>query len=121
MIDFETSLQTSRLTKILEKLEDKELEDKIQDAATEIYYSKIMEYIDSGRSFTPRTGNLQHSIGFDVNKKGFSSLFSTAFYAPYVEFGTKIAAAYPFFYAGRDARLKAMQEKAAEVIKEAMA
>lgn len=57
-------------------------------AAGKEYYRQIHEDIDAGKSFTPRTGNLQQSI--TLRHEGYSSIIGThKEYAPYVEFGTE--------------------------------
>lgn len=52
------------------------------------YYKFIHDDIDSGKAFTPRTGNLQQSIQIRVEKD--KAVISTnQDYAAFVEFGTK--------------------------------
>ena len=56
--------------------------------AAQKYVEMIHETIDRGEAFTPRTGNLQRSIGW-YPKDDFSAVvFANAEYAPFVEFGT---------------------------------
>lgn len=56
--------------------------------ATLRYYEMVHEHIDSGRSFTPRTGNLQQSILWQSS--GLSGkVYANKKYAPFVELGTR--------------------------------
>jgi len=55
----------------------------------ERYVREIHETIDRGEAFTPRTGNLQRSIGWRPQDETSAVVFANAEYAPYVEFGTK--------------------------------
>ncbi|WP_456382171.1 HK97 gp10 family phage protein [Persephonella sp.] len=57
-------------------------------AAGKAYYDMVHQDIDAGKSFTPRTGNLQQSITF--RHAGYSAVIGThKEYAPFVEFGTR--------------------------------
>lgn len=57
-------------------------------AAGKRYYEMIHETIDSGKSFTPRTGNLQQSITLRYSKDA-AVISAHKEYAPFVEFGTR--------------------------------
>jgi hypothetical protein len=63
------------------KMEEREINDLLQQAASEgaAYAKQNAPY---------RTGRLMESIGYDV-QDGEISIFATAPYAPYVEYGTK--------------------------------
>jgi hypothetical protein len=57
--------------------------------AAETYVKDIHDWIDSGRAFTPRTGNLQRSITWYMPTENSARIIAQADYAKYVEFGTK--------------------------------
>ena len=62
---------------------------KALKAGAETYTKEIHETIDSGKAFTPRTGNLQNSIGWRAESDTKAVVFAEAEYVPFVEFGTK--------------------------------
>ena len=114
-------------------------------AAGKEYYNQIHEDIDSGKSFTPRTGNLQQSI--TIRFEGYKAIIGThKEYAPFVEYGTKAhtikpknakvlaintengilfrklvkhpgSKPYPFMFLNLERRLKQATDKAFEVFK----
>ncbi|ADO45309.1 hypothetical protein Hydth_0913 [Hydrogenobacter thermophilus TK-6] len=57
--------------------------------ASETYVKDIHDWIDSGRAFKPRTGNLQRSITWYMSTENSARIIAQADYAKYVEFGTK--------------------------------
>ncbi len=57
--------------------------------AAETYVRDIHDWIDSGRAFKPRTGNLQRSITWYMSTENSARIIAQADYAKYVEFGTK--------------------------------
>ncbi len=59
------------------------------ERGTEKYLRMIHEYIDSGKSFTPRTGHLQRNIGYREKGNFVYEIYANAEYAPFVEFGTR--------------------------------
>jgi len=63
--------------------------------AAEAYTKDIHDWIDSGRAFTPRTGNLQRSITWYMSTENSARIIAQADYAKYVEFGTKPHAILP--------------------------
>jgi len=58
-------------------------------SAAERYTEDIHNWIDQGKSFTPRTGELQQSIDWRHEGKAEAVVFAQAEYAPYIEFGTR--------------------------------
>lgn len=58
-------------------------------AAAERYTEDIHDWIEAGRSFTPRTGHLQQSIGWRPEGRDGAVVFAQAEYAPYIESGTR--------------------------------
>ena len=115
-------------------------------AAGKEYYKQIHNDIDTGKSFTPRTGNLQQSI--TLRFENYSAIIGTdKEYAPFVELGSsphkirpkrvnflKIpyndgyffvkevshpgSRAYPFMFLNKDKRIKQATDKAWEVFKQ---
>jgi hypothetical protein len=63
--------------------------------AAETYVKDIHDWIDSGRAFTPRTGNLQRSITWYMATENSARIIAQADYAKYVELGTKPHAILP--------------------------
>ncbi len=63
--------------------------------AAETYTKEIHDWIDTGRAFTPRTGNLQRSITWYMSTENSARIIAQADYAKYVEFGTKPHAILP--------------------------
>jgi hypothetical protein len=63
--------------------------------AAETYTRDIHDWIDTGRAFTPRTGNLQRSITWYMNTDTSARIIAQADYAKYVEFGAKPHAILP--------------------------
>jgi len=60
-------------------------------AAAERYTLDIHDWIDEGKSFTPRhgEGGLQGKIGWRPAGRDSAVVFCQAEYAPYIEFGTR--------------------------------
>jgi hypothetical protein len=63
--------------------------------AAETYVKDIHDWIDAGRAFKPRTGNLQRSITWYMATDTSARIIAQADYAKYVEFGTKPHAILP--------------------------
>ena len=63
--------------------------------AAETYVRDIHDWIDSGRAFKPRTGNLQRSITWYMQAENSARIIAQADYAKFVEFGTKPHAILP--------------------------
>jgi len=63
-------------------------------AAGKKYYEMIHRTIDSGKSFTPRTGNLQQSITLRYSND-VAVISAHKEYAPFVEFGTRAHKIFP--------------------------
>ena len=119
--------------------------------AAETYHEAIRDWIDAGRSFKPRSGQLEQSIDWIPVRDG-AEVYAQAEYAPYVEFGTRAhvirprqgrkalrwttpdgqsvirravrhpgTRPLPFFFADREARSRSMLEAAREAVAEVMA
>ncbi len=58
-------------------------------ASAQKYVELVHDYIESGKSFTPRSGYLQNSIGWLPVGGDKAEVFVQAEYAKYLEFGTK--------------------------------
>jgi len=81
-------LKIKRLPPILR---EKELEKRLSRAmkvAAETYTQLVHNWIEEGKAFTPRTGNLQRSITW-YYKNNTARIVAQAEYAKFVEYGTK--------------------------------
>jgi len=88
-------LKIKKLPQILQRdAVEKSLRRAIMIAA-ETYVKDIHDWIDSGRAFRPRTGNLQRSITWYMATENSARIITQADYAKYVEFGTKPHAILP--------------------------
>jgi len=88
-------LKIKKLPKILqEDIAEKSLRRAVMIAA-ETYVKDIHDWIDSGRAFKPRTGNLQRSITWYMASENSARIIGQADYAKFVEFGTKPHAILP--------------------------
>jgi hypothetical protein len=88
-------LKIKKLPQILQQgAVEKSLRRAIMIAA-ETYVKDIHDWIDSGRAFKPRTGNLQRSITWYMSTENSARIIAQADYAKYVEFGTKPHAILP--------------------------
>lgn len=88
-------LQIKKLPQILQQdAVEKSLRRAIMIAA-ETYVKDIHDWIDTGRAFRPRTGNLQRSITWYMPSENSAHIIAQADYAKYVEFGTKPHAILP--------------------------
>jgi len=88
-------LKAKKLPQILQQgAVEKRLRRAIMIAA-ETYVKDIHDWIDSGRAFKPRTGNLQRSITWYMATENSARIIAQADYAKYVEFGTKPHAILP--------------------------
>lgn len=76
------------LQKKLDSNQLKRLIEKGVKRAAERYTEEIHNHIDAGKSFTPRTGFLQQSIGWRPLGKNKAKVFVNAEYASFVEYGT---------------------------------
>jgi len=56
--------------------------------AAESWVDDTQDWIAGGKSFTPRTGQLEQSIGWRPTNRG-AEVFANAETAPYVEYGTR--------------------------------
>lgn len=63
------------------------LDARLCKVMAETYTTAIRDYIAAGHSFTSRTGHLEQSINWRPDGDG-ATVFATAEYAPYLEFGT---------------------------------
>jgi hypothetical protein len=93
----------TKLLSVLEALNQSLSSEQLQSKLGDDYVTSVLDYIASGQSFTPRTGNLQHSISWQptANKDGITviSVIAQTAYAQTVEFGDQYRRAFPFIYA----------------------
>ncbi len=81
------TINIKKIPKSLTTIDQKKL-DKAVKAGGLRYLEMIHEWITQGKSFKPRTGNLQQSI--NIRFEPLKAIISANIkYAPYVEFGTK--------------------------------
>lgn len=81
-----------KIKKLPQILQTNAVEKKLRGAimiATETYVKDIHDWIDSGRAFKPRSGNLQRSITWYMATENSARIIAQADYAKHVEFGTK--------------------------------
>ena len=86
------SVKLKGIEKIRERVSKTTLKEVIHKAlkrATLRYHEMIHDWIDTGKSFTPRTGFLQQSIIFDLKSWHTGVIRAEAPYASFVEYGTK--------------------------------
>jgi hypothetical protein len=88
-------LKIKKLPQILQQnAVEKSLRRAIMIAA-EMYVRDVHDWIDAGRAFKPRTGNLQRSITWYMATENSARIIAQADYAKWVEFGTKPHAILP--------------------------
>lgn len=92
-------------------------------AAAEAQVLAIHEWINARRSFTPRTGQLQQSIGWKFDQgTGISSVYANMPYAGSVEYGTSRSRAYPYLNPSADSqrRINLLRQAALEAMYESL-
>jgi len=88
-------LKIKKLPQILQaNVVEKSLRRAVMIAA-ETYVRDVHDWIDTGRAFKPRTGNLQRSITWYMATENSARIIAQADYAKYVELGTKPHAILP--------------------------
>ncbi len=139
--------ELQKLHRLLNGKQLKEVISKAVKRAAEDYVENVHEFIDAGKTFTPRTGFLQQSIGWRPLSKFRAKVFVNAKYASFVEYGTQPHVIkpkkrkalrweeegqqffakkvfhpgnkpYPFFFADFEARAKSAQQEFIEEIRE---
>jgi len=83
------NLDLGNTPSVLAALASEQTVTKMVYAAAERYNDDIKETIDSGHSFTTRTGQLYQSINWLPDGDSSATVFANAAHAPYVEFGTR--------------------------------
>lgn len=74
---------------VLAALRDPHNAQRVANAMAESYVDDTLDWIQSGRSFTGRTGQLAQSIGWRPAGGGSSEVYANAEYAGFVENGTR--------------------------------
>jgi hypothetical protein len=82
-------LKIKKLPQILQQDTAKKSLRRAVMIAAETYVRDIHDWIDAGRAFKPRTGNLQRSITWYMATENSARIIAQADYAKFVEFGTK--------------------------------
>jgi hypothetical protein len=99
---------------VLTDLASPDTVDEISDTAARLFKKDILRWINRGRSFTSRSGNLLASIKADTDMaKGIAEIMTgnnKAFYAIYVE------KSIPFFYADLDNRFNRILDMAKTIL-----
>jgi len=138
------------IKELQEKLNSQQIKRLIEEGverAAKDYTQNVHEFIKAGKSFTPRTGFLQESIGWEPLGKYKAKVFVNAEYASFVEYGTHAhrikpkktkalrweeegqyffaksvwhpgSREYPFFYADFEVRAASATQEFIEVIRE---
>lgn len=144
------TLDLGNIPSVLAVFSDPRLAQGIVNAAAERYTDDTHDWIDAGHGFTPRSGQLQQSIGWHPNGNGVATVFVNADYAMPVEFGSRPhvirpkdrkalrfpvggggfgfakvinhpgSKPHPFFFADRDNRVNNMHSAAMSVLAHAM-
>jgi hypothetical protein len=115
---------------VLQALADERTRDRVLEAMGESYVDDTLSFIDSGESFTSRTGRLRGSIQWVPN--GDQILVSASVlkngldYAPLVEFGHPLknqkgnTRPFPFLFADAENRRENMLDAARSVLYEVL-
>ncbi len=74
---------------VLAALRDPRNAQLVANAMAESYTDDTLDYIQAGRSFTGRTGQLAQSIGWRPAGNGTAEVYANAAYARFVEKGTQ--------------------------------
>jgi len=74
---------------VLAALRDPHNAQEVANAMAERYVDDTLDFIQSGRSFTGRTGQLAQSIGRRPAGNGSADVYANAAYAGFVEHGTQ--------------------------------
>lgn len=74
---------------VLAELADPKMRGLVVAAGAETYVSEIHDWIDEGKAFTPREGQLQNSVNWRPDGSEAVEIYANAEYAPFVEFGTE--------------------------------
>lgn len=86
------TLDLGNVPSVLAAFSDPQLAQRIVNAAAESYTDDTLDWIQSGRGFTPRSpgGGLEQSIGWHSNGNGSATVYANKDYAMYVEEGTGV-------------------------------
>jgi hypothetical protein len=74
---------------VLAALRDPRNTQLVANAMAERYVDDTLDFIQSGRSFTGRSGQLAQSIGWRPGGNGSAEVYANAAYAGFVEHGTQ--------------------------------
>ena len=119
---FKLSVDAENIKSVLATLASEETANRLLTAAAESDVKDTISDIDSGNSFTERTGNLKRSIGWKLGNHE-AVITATAPYAANVEFGGSIfhrkrTKPYPFIFADRANRQQNALNAARSVLEE---
>lgn len=77
---------------VLAAMSNPQVAQHVANAAAQEYATDIHDWIDGGRAFRSRIGQLQQSIGWHPVAGGGAQIYANAHFAAYVEGGTGIPA-----------------------------
>jgi HK97 gp10 family phage protein len=121
------SVQVEGMEEILRDLRKAQAD--VQQEAREVLKEQAKIIRDDARSRCPEdTGTLKKSVRLSVSRKGLNASVSAggkvqgkdAYYAQFVEFGTKHSPAQPFLYPAGRAHEKETEEKLVKVLTDAV-
>ncbi len=82
------SLDLGDTPSVLAALANERTAQRVASAAAESYTDDMLDWIRDGHGFTPRTGQLEQSIGWRGLGNGSAEVYANAAYARWVEDGT---------------------------------
>ena len=105
---------------LLKTLGSDELVQTVESVAAQTWFQATHQFIDSGLSFTPRTGVLENSIAIETNYSSADVVSASTPYAQIVEFGSKRSAKFPFLWADVSSREAQVTEKVSQALNETL-
>lgn len=83
------TLDLGNVPSVLAALADQRHTQAVVNAAAESYVDDMHDWIDGGRAFTPRSGQLQQATNWRPAGNGTAEIYANTDYAGYVEQGTQ--------------------------------
>jgi hypothetical protein len=99
-----SALEDSHVLKMLERLNNPDLDEAVTDAFSQSYVTDIQDWILGGNAFKQHTGQLFGSIQYDDADNKIAAGNASVTYAKYVEFGTKNSHPFPYMFAEQESR-----------------
>jgi len=82
------SLDLGNIPSVLAALGDPRMAQKIANVAAECYNDDVHDWIDAGKGFTNRTGQLESNTNWHGNGDGSATVYANTDYAGFVEDGS---------------------------------